>query len=108
MNNDFDMVFLVGKHLQEYLGVYEADLFYSDPMIKSVVGAGSQIQRININRYFTNLLLRYRTKVDIQVNNTLLMLIPDGYVEDWFKLFNKAVIPFLKNNNVYRVVHSIT
>lgn len=105
-SDDMDMVFLVGKHIQDFIGTKEADMFYNDPMIKTIVTLGTNAQRVIINRYFTNLLLRFRAKKDVQVNDILLMLIPDGYIEDWFKIFNKIIIPFLKSNNVFVIANS--
>lgn len=105
--SDYDMVFLVAKHLEEELNNKNAgNLFRGDPIIASVVSKTSNVQRVMINRYFTNLLLVFRSKKDVNVTDVLFYLVSDGYVEDWFTLFRTYVIPFLNTNNVYEVAYS--
>lgn len=104
---DYDMVYLVTRHMEEALdNKTAAIMFKNDPMVQGVVNKTSNVQRIMINRYFTNLLLIFRSKKDVVVNDVLYYLVSDGYVEDWFTLFRTQVIPFLNTNKVYDVVCS--
>jgi len=106
-DNDFNMVFLVAKHLEVDLGnKAAADLFLNDPMIISVKDKVSNVQRVMINRYFTNLLLMFRATIAVNVTDVIYYLVSDGYIEDWFTLFRTYIIPFLKTKNVYSVVYS--
>ena len=106
-DNDFNMVFLVAKHLEVDLGnKAAADLFLNDPMIISVKDKVNNVQRVMINRYFTNLLLMFRATIAVNVTDVIYYLVSDGYIEDWFTLFRTYIIPFLKTKNVYSVVYS--
>lgn len=106
-DNDFDMVFLVAKHLENDLGSKPAaDLFLSDPMIQAVADKTSGVQRVMINRYFTTLLLIFRSNNDVDITDVIYYLVADGYIEDWFTLFRSYIIPFLKAKNVYGTVKS--
>ena len=98
------MVFMVDKYLTEYLGAQAAEHFRNDPVYKSASGKLLDVQRLMINRYFTNVLLRYRSKKDININTVITSLINDGTFMDWVTLFRSDVLPFIKQYDVYAII----
>lgn len=102
---DINMPYIVGLHLTQILTDKETQIFFADPLVSSVVGIIPTSQRVNINRYFMNLLMLFRSKVDVNVVDVSQYLINDGSVEDWFKLFSEFVLPFIKEHKVFNVVY---
>jgi len=98
--DDLDMVFAVSEHLKREISIFAAETFLKDPSIMSVAPLCSGVQRAIINRWFSNLLLRFRSTNEIPVTDALFMLINDGYIEDWFTIFNAHVLTFIKKNKV--------
>jgi hypothetical protein len=101
---DYDLVFLTNLYIKEYIGAEEARLFVENPMIVNVASSNSASQRVIINRYFSNLLLRFRSKINTPINDVNMMLVLDGTPEDWFTLFREIIAPFLKEHNVFKIV----
>jgi hypothetical protein len=98
------MVSMVDKYLTEYIGQEAVEHFRNDPVYKSATGKTLDVQRLMINRYFTNVLLRYRSKKNNNINIVITSLINDGTFMDWITLFRSDVIPFIKEHNVYAVI----
>lgn len=99
-DNGIDLYSLVQIHIGNELGKQSEQLFINDPSIVLIKSESADKQRFIINRYFYNLLLRFRSKHDVPVHNVMAMLVPDGTSDDWFKLFVRFVVPFLKTHNV--------
>lgn len=102
---DVNMIALVTLHLASSLSEVEVSLFQKDPLVDSVKGLIPASQRININRYFINLLMCFRASKSINVVDISQYLINDGSLEDWFKLFNEFIMPFLKEHKVFNIVY---
>lgn len=105
--NTPNLCFIVSNHMEFVVGPTEANIFKTDPMIRSVWDNVPVIQVVALNRYFHNLLMRFRAKINIPVHDTAFMLLHDGSVDDWFWSFSKNVCPFLKEKNVFGVVFSL-
>ena len=105
-NRDIDLYTLVKIHLEREVSMDASKIFSTDLSIIAVINSTSLEQRYIINRYFYNLLLRYRSKSETPVNNVLAMLVADGKSEDWFALFIKFVAPFIKTHRVFEVVYA--
>lgn len=97
---DADLVTLVHKALEEYLGSMAADDFINNSDIVTVATALPEVQRVIINRYFVTKLFRYRFNNNVDVLPALSNLISDGTYVDWFYCFKTYVMPFLKEHNV--------
>lgn len=102
---DIDLVFITSKTLHDNVSENAAKIFLSDYMIKSVVDLNPLSQRIIINRYFYDLLLKYRACADVKVILPLTMLVEDGTHNDWLRLFKDVVCVFIKNNKVFDKVY---
>lgn len=104
-----DEVCLVGaviEHLRESIGTEAAVHFGTNTIIDDVIDKNQDVQRFIINRYFNNLLLTFRDKVDVSIVETSMMLVNDGDSSDWISLFSSYVLPFLKEHNVFDVVYN--
>lgn len=97
---ELDLVFLTGEHIKANISESAGNRFLSDPAIKDVSKLNSTAQRVIINRYFTNLLLKFRANNDVNITEILVLLVNDGYDTDWFKLFNLIIAPFFKEHNI--------
>lgn len=103
--NTPNLCYMVYIHLVSLLGETAANIFKNDPTIQEEWEHKPPYQIVIMNRYFNNLLLRFRAKVNIPVHDTTVMLLKDGTVDDWFWAFTKFVGLFLKENNVFNVVY---
>jgi len=97
---ELDLVYLTGEHIKVSISESASKLFLEDPVIKDVSKLNSTAQRVIINRYFTDLLLKFRANNDVNVSEMLVLLVNDGYDEDWFKLFNLIIAPFIKEHAI--------
>lgn len=100
-----NLCLIVMSHLELVVGKTESQIFASDPIIVSVWDNVPPIQIVAMNRYFNNLLMRFRAKRNIAVHDTAYMLIKDGTVDDWYSSFVMNVAKFLKIHNVFGVVY---
>lgn len=100
-----NLCLIVGNHLEFVVGKTESQIFLQDSIILSVWDNIPVVQLVALNRYFTNLLMRFRAKQKTPVHDTVHMLIKDGTVDDWFSSFVTHVGPFLKTYNVFGVVY---
>lgn len=100
-----NLCMIVMNHLEFVVGKTESQIFASDPGIVSVWENVPPLQIVAMNRYFNNLLMRFRAKKNIPVHDTAYMLIKDGSVDDWYSSFVMNVAKFLKINNVFGVVY---
>lgn len=101
--NDPDLVIEIKNTLDSGVSLEAGNVFYNDPSIQSIIGMVSDIQRIIINRYFTNLLYIYRANSNIPVLDPITCLIEDSTHDVWLEMFKKGVVPFLASNNVYGI-----
>lgn len=97
---------LVKIHIEKNEPTNIYNIFINDTVFKGIEGQPNIYQKITLNRYFNNLLFRYRSKVNNPVNNIVIFLIQEGTDEDWFKCFTKFVYPFIKQNNVFSIVYN--
>ena len=102
---NIDLVYIVSQNLKDSIGENVANIFLNDEIVDSAKGKSTTFQRVMLNRYFYNLLLTYRAYVNNPVHNATYMLVNDGETEDWIKLFNIFVLPFIKDNYVFKVVY---
>lgn len=101
-----NLVDLISSNIKDSIGDEAYTCFNQDSMIVDAKDKIQVYQRVMINRYFTNLLFTFRSKQNVPVHNTIYMLINDGNVEDWIGVFNRFVIPFVKDNKVFEVVYN--
>jgi len=100
-----DLYTAVSECLNRYVSNTAYVCYNNDASIKQGKYTKPMEQRVIINRYFINLLFAYRAKVNKPINNTLFMLTNEGNNNDWYNLFLKYVIPFLKDNDVFNIVY---
>lgn len=99
-SNEIDMVYHTGVILKDMVHENASNIFLTHPYIVTVNGLTSGSQRVMINRFFVELLLKYRATSNTSVELYLSYLISDGEIEDWFKLFKEIIIPFIKENKL--------
>lgn len=94
---DIDLVQIVRQSLvnsglmQNVLAHYDTNRF-----ILEANGKPSTVQRFLLNRYWTQQLMASPSP-SIEERYCL---IPNGTIEDWIKLFNAKVVPFLVSNGL--------
>lgn len=101
---DIDLVNLIYMHLNSHINADVANLFINDVSITTIKDSPSYVQRIILNKYFRDILLMYCGVTKKSVNNTLILLVNDGEVEDWMKLFLQYVFPFIHQNFVFETL----
>lgn len=104
-NNKLELIDFIRLNLNSVFGEKYGDVFYNSPIISGAKGKDDGFQRVMINRFFNQLLMTYRARVNTPVHNTCYMLVDDGTTEDWLQIFNTMVIPFLKENLVFNIVY---
>lgn len=100
-----NLCLIVANHLEFVVGKTESKIFLADPGIKAVWDDVPVVQRVALNRFFNNLLMKFRAKKPVAVHDTAYMLIHDGTINDWYSSFSMSVGPFLKTHNVFGVVY---
>lgn len=105
---DENLVYIVYNFLDKLVGRQEAEIFKMDPSIAEVYDRKPEIQRIIINRFFSNLLLKYRSMDNTRVVDAVIMLPNDGTVSDWLQVYNYVLYPFLKNKKIFEIVYGIS
>ena len=105
---DENLVYIVYNFLYKLVGHQEAEIFKMDPSIAEVYDKKPEIQRIIINRFFSNLLLKYRSMDNTRVVDAVIMLPNDGTVSDWLQVYNYVLYPFLKNKKIFEIVYGIS
>jgi hypothetical protein len=78
------------------LGVHVTQFYDQHPLIINSVDKVSNIQRFNLNRYWSIQLMSVNTYSEEE----RYCLIPNGSNEDWLKLFQIKILPFLIANNL--------
>lgn len=100
-----DLVVLMNRDLTNYYTAAASKVFMADTEIISVSSLNPISQRIIINKWFTNSILKYRAQnTDKDVGEILMYIINDGTVDDWLELMQKVVIPFFKEKNVLNII----
>lgn len=97
-----ELIDSIGKML-ETIGLIERNKYLNSPIIIDSRGKDVLYQRIMINRYFINELLKWRAGNEVAVNEVIACLFNDGDLDDWLRVFASTVLPFIKNNNVLGV-----
>lgn len=100
-----NLCYMVQMHLQNIGYIDGANSFKSHPMISTVWNIDPHSQRIILNRYFSLALLIFRGLQNIPVHNIIDMLIQDGTLDDWFKVFAVYVAPFLKEHKILEITN---
>lgn len=103
-DDDIDYVFLVGKLLEDEGSSFIKSKFESNSLISSIKDSPSEIQRVLLNKYFINLLLRYRNIEDVPVIDIIICLTNDGPIDLWLSYFKRGVLPFIVKHNVLEKV----
>jgi len=98
---DIDLVVVVRNILlnaglaEKVVTAYDGNRF-----IIEAYGKDSEVQRFLLNRYWNQQLMMGK-RVSIEERYCL---IPNGTIDDWLKLFNAKVLPFLLDNNLPVVI----
>lgn len=105
-DNELDLRALVLEHCDktndaEIKKLLEAELPKLDEGSK-------YMQKMLLNRYFSNLLFRYRGMSKDSVLGTLPFLLEEGSNGDWFGCYIQFVYPFLKEYNVFGKVYGLS
>lgn len=103
--NKLNLIEFIKMNIDSVFGKKYGDIFINSPIIISAKDKDEGFQRVMVNRFFNQLLLTYRARVNKPVHNTTCMLVDDGTTEDWLQIFNNMVIPFLKQNLVFNIVY---
>ena len=94
---DINLIFAVREMLVSAgLGNHVTQFYDTHPLIVNSFDKVSNIQRFNLNRYWSIQLMSVNTYSEEE----RYCLIPNGSNEDWLKLFQAKILPFLLANNL--------
>lgn len=99
--DDVDFIEVVANIISKVLNPDIALWFRSRPAIIVANGRHSLYQRVIVNRFFTNLLVRFNGFVECNTLPVIGNLVKDGTHQKWTKLFIKEVLPFLVEYRVF-------
>lgn len=95
--NDIDLTAVVRTILVEAgLLQYVIAAYDNDRFILEAQNKPSEVQRFLLNRYWSFQLMQSE-KSSIEERS---YLIPNGEIEDWIRLFQNKVLPFILENNL--------
>lgn len=103
--NDSNLVELTANFLSEYLDEFAKQCFLNDPDIASVYNSASSVQRFIINKYFSKILLLYRSTGGMRVDTVITMLSDDGNVDDWVQINKVYLYPFLAKIKIFDTLY---
>lgn len=99
---DINLVMEVTRVLLETMGEDVAKYFNMNGGISFVVNKHSLLQRIVISRYFTNLLVRFRSYVEIEgILTTIRYIKVNGTHQEWFNTLVREVLPFMLQHRIF-------
>lgn len=98
---DVDFVEVVANIISKVVNPDVALWFRSRPAIVVANDKHSLYQRVIINRFFTNLLVRFNGFVNINTLPTMRFLIKDGTHQKWTQFFVREVLPFFVEYRVF-------
>lgn len=100
--NDIDLIDLVYRMLKDTISERIANIYIADPDVSILIGKDSSYQRVLLNRYFRNILLKYCNSPGAnKILDTYYLLVDDGSTDDWLHIFKNHVLPFIHQNFVY-------
>ena len=102
---DSNLVELTASFLEEYVDTFAKNCFLNDPDIKSVYNLTSSVQRYIINKYFSKLLLLYRSTGGMRVDAVITMLSDDGNIDDWVQINKVYLYPFLAKIKIFDILY---
>ena len=95
-DNDLDLISSVRSiMLNSGLG-QKIDAYDNDRFIVEASGKTSDVQRFLLNRYWNQQLMASEK----QTIEERFCLIPNGTIDDWLRLFQAKVLPFVVENNL--------
>jgi hypothetical protein len=102
---DIDLVEKTREHIENQIDKKSADLFANHPTIINVKNKAPEVQRVIINKFFTGTFMAFRSMKEVKVYEQVNLLVMDGDLEDWLKIFHKITTPFLKDHKVLTTVY---
>lgn len=99
---DINLVMEVTRVLLETMGEDVAKYFNMNGGISFASDKHSLLQRIVISRYFTNLLVRFRSYVEIEgILTTIRYIKVNGTHQEWFNTLVREVLPFILQHRIF-------
>ncbi len=100
-SGDLDLIAMVRGMLIN-VGLTNNTLAYFDthPLIINSINKISNVQRFNLNRFWALQLMSSNNHSEEE----RYCLIPNGSNEDWLKLFESKVLPFIIQNNLPKAI----
>lgn len=99
---DINLVMEITRVLLETMGEDVAKYFNMNGGISFASDKHSLLQRIVISRYFTNLLVRFRSYVEIEgILTTIRYIKVNGTHQEWFNTLVREVLPFMLQHRIF-------
>lgn len=98
-DKDLDLRSLVLEHCDKMGDVDIKALL--EKHLPKLDGESSFMQKTLLNRFFSNLMFKFRSDNEVKVIDVLPFLIREGTNGDWFACYIKFVYPFLKEHNAF-------
>jgi len=105
---EIDFVTHIAEMIQHHVGATEAGCFAGHALVMTVLDKNSLVQRMNISRYLRELLLVFRAKQNVTPVIEVMPYISDDVDNDqWLSLLIEIIMPFLRTENVFKVVYGL-
>lgn len=99
--DDYDLITLVRTMLiNSGLSVNAINYYDTHPLIIGSIGKISTVQRFNLNRFWSLQLMSTNSHSEEE----RYCLIPNGSIQDWLKLFESKVLPFIIQNSLPKAI----
>lgn len=100
---DADLVDVVYQEIKKTIGESEAEYFLKDPGITFAKDKFSLVQRVMINRFFIDHLVRYRAYFEVENMSVLFNFISmEGDHITWYQRLYAMIIPWCKDHAVIK------
>ena len=100
---DVDLIKYILDDIRENIGEDEAHHFENDVLVKYSRDKLSLVQRITVNRYFIDLMVRYRAYIDVEGMSFIFnFILQEGDHFTWWNYIHTKIIPWCKDYGVIR------
>ena len=103
-DNDIDLVAHVAKIIETRVSTEAKDYFLKNPIVALCANTHSLVQRVNLNRFFIQILLRARSYLELEnVEMVFSAIDMSGKHDKWIEKIEEVVVPYLAANKVFEL-----
>lgn len=104
-DKDLDLMALVKDAIVTQVGNEEAEWFSNHNVLKIAKDSHSLTQRVLINRWIIQTILRARFYIDLENPMVIISGLPfNGKHEEWLKYISMIVLPYFKEHDIIKAL----